>query len=80
MRYVFTKAKGALANEAALMSRFERRPLQGRFSIEVVDAGGKHHTATNEAEAAVLFATLRNQGDGLPKAHTDLNAAPGEAE
>lgn len=59
VRYVFTKAKGALANETLLMRRLRNPALEGRFVLEVIDSSGKHQTATNSTEGTLLFNKLR---------------------
>jgi hypothetical protein len=61
VRYVFTKEKGALANERMLMDKLEDRNTFGRLVIEVIDAHGDHHTASTPEQALALFAKLKGE-------------------
>jgi hypothetical protein len=61
LRYVFTKEAGAMANLEFFAEAYGKFELNGHLTIEVFDANGKSHTASNENEVMTLPARMRGK-------------------
>ena len=59
LRYVFTKTTGAVANLEYLAEQFELPGMDGRLTVEFIDANGERRILTSERQARAALAQLR---------------------
>jgi len=63
LRYVFTKAKGAIANLEFFADSLEDPDLRERLTVEVFDGSGSSHIVRTPEQARALLETLQVKRD-----------------